>query len=109
MMDWSQWIDFKKFDIGSAPTTSGVFCLRHHREVTYYGVADGPGGIREQLLEHIDGKKGDCTRLANGYCYAECDEPAEVVERMLSLTVLRLGSPPRCNNGDTERVPRSDP
>jgi hypothetical protein len=99
-MRWSIWIEFNKFDIGSAPTTKGVYCLRHRGEMTYYGKAEGPGGIRGQLLEHIDGRLGDCTQWSNGYCYLECEDPKKVYDRILARYIEDHGKPPRCNEGD---------
>ncbi|MCH7944545.1 MAG: hypothetical protein IIC73_00810 [Armatimonadetes bacterium] len=96
-MSWSIWLEFNKFDIGSAPTTIGVYCLRRGGEMTYYGKAEGPGGIHGRLLEHLQGKEGDCTRWTNGYCYRECDDPTEAFDRMLAAYVEEHAKPPRCN------------
>ena len=99
-MSWSIWLAFNEFDIGSAPTTSGVYCLRRGGEMTYYGKAEGERGIRGRLLDHFSGSEGECTEASSGYCYRECDDPEEVVVHMIVRYVEEHGKPPTCNDSD---------
>ena len=99
-MAWSQWIAFNKIDIGTAPTSIGVYGLKHAGEVTFYGKAPGPDGIRGRLLEHLSGSEGDCTWSSNHYSFRECDDPAQVLDRMIAIHVEEHGKPPRCNASD---------
>lgn len=99
--EWSQWIAFAKFDIGSAPATSGVYCLTKGGKVTYYGTAEGPDGIRGRLLDHLSGSEGECTQAARQYCYRECDDPTQVLHILIESYVEQNGKPPECNDGDS--------
>ena len=77
MMEWSQWIEFTKFGVGSAPKTIGVYCLSVGDEVVYIGKAEGQDGILGRLHDHLSGNEGDCTRLASRYRYRECSDPMQ--------------------------------
>ena len=95
---WSQWIEFTKFGIGSAPTTIGVYCLTKGGEITYYGKAEGQGGIHGRLLDHLSGDAGVCTQSARQYCYRECADPSQVAHGLIESYVEEHGKPPKCND-----------
>lgn len=96
-MEWSEWIEFTEFGIGSAPTTFGVYCLADAAETTYIAAAAGQDGIKGRLLDHLAGKEGECTRSARRYRFRVCSDPLEVEYTELTAFFDEHGRNPKCN------------
>lgn len=101
--EWSQWIGFSKFGIGSAPKTIGVYCLADGAEVIYVGKAEGEDGIYGRLQGHLSGSEGDCMRSARQYSYQECTDPTQVEFMTIESHVERHGKKPKCNDVTPEQ------
>src|SRR5688572_6198005 len=87
---------FSRSAIESAPQDPGVILLWDRAEPIYIG-RSGIKGIRQALLEHQDGKHGDCTMRATHYSWEITAYPAARETELLAEYGRLYHRDPRCN------------
>jgi hypothetical protein len=94
-------IPFREPDIAAAPATPGVYFLSRGYRVIFIGVATDGTTIREQLLRHLRGEAGPCTRAASEFEYDSSPNPRALYEYYLENYGSRTrGLLPECNERD---------
>ncbi|HTM58773.1 MAG TPA: hypothetical protein VL199_00320 [Burkholderiales bacterium] len=83
-------LEYAPFDIG------GVYVLWEGDEVIYIGRTGSATNIRACLLEHLDGKRGDCTRNATHYSWEITLWDAARETELLALFTRENRKDPRC-------------
>ena len=74
----------------------GVYVLWDGDEVIYIGRTGGATNIRACLLEHLDGKHGECTHKATHYSWEITIWGAARETELLSLFAKENARDPRC-------------
>ena len=76
----------------------GVYVLRYGESVLYIGSGpDGGRSIKDDLLAHLRGEHGPCTRAATHYGWELHQNPKQRELELLLEHVERHRAYPRCN------------
>lgn len=91
-------IAFTEANVERAPDCPGVFFLSRGHRVIFIGVAADGTTIREQLLRHLRGARGPCTRAASEFEYDSSPNPRALCQFYLESYSERTGGLlPECN------------
>jgi hypothetical protein len=74
----------------------GVYVLWAEDEVIYIGRTSRSTNIRACLLEHLEGKRGGCTRTATHYSWEITIWDAARETELLAIFARENSSDPRC-------------
>lgn len=95
-------IAFTETNVERAPVSRGVYFLSRANRVIFIGVASDGTSIREELLRHLRGERGPCTRAASEFEYDSSPNPRALYYFYLESYLGRTGGlPPECN-GDLD-------
>ena len=89
-VEWSQWLDFDRTNVETAPESPGV-CVMHASMKTLY--IGGSQNIRQELLERMS---DPCTSKAKRFRYLVTPEFESVKEQHMQEYVGKHGKPPPC-------------
>jgi excinuclease UvrABC nuclease subunit len=89
-VEWSQWLDFDRANVETAPESPGV-CVMHASMKTLY--IGGSKNIQQELLERLS---DPCTGRAKRFRYLVTSEFESVKEQHVKEYVGKHGKPPPC-------------
>jgi excinuclease UvrABC nuclease subunit len=90
---WSQWLDFDRAAVESAPESPGVFVMHASMKVLYIG---GSRNIRQGLTERL---ASECTSKAKRFRYMQTESPETAAEELLKdFAEKHQGKRPLCND-----------
>jgi hypothetical protein len=96
-------IAFNRANVESAPVSPGVYFLSRKHRVIFIGVAQGGTTIREELLRHLRGERGACTRAASEFEYDSSPNPRALYYFYLENYSVRTGGLlPECNDNQPD-------
>jgi hypothetical protein len=82
--------------IGAAPASRGIYQLYRDGTLLYAGAA--LSGIRRELVRHLCGEYGRCTRAATGFLYEVTGDPEAALRAYLRTYMASNGGRlPPCN------------
>ena len=87
-------IAFDEANVEKAPASPGVYFLSRRHRVIFIGVATDGTTIREQLLRHLRGGRGPCTRAASEFEYDCSPNPRVLYWFYVDKYGQRTGGPP---------------
>lgn len=91
-------IAFDEANVEKAPASPGVYFLSRRHRVIFIGVATDGTTIREQLLRHLRGGRGPCTRAASEFEYDCSPNPRVLYWFYVNKYGQRTGGlQPECN------------
>jgi len=94
----SEPIPFSEANVAAAPASPGVYFLSRGYRVIFIGMAIDGTTIREQLLRHLRGEAGPCTRAASEFEYDSSPNPRALYHFYLDNYGWRTGGLlPECN------------
>ena len=82
----------------AAPQRPGVYLLYRGHRLIYIGIAARRATIRDELLRHLAGGGGRCTRSATAFDYEPAADPVTLYRHYVAVYLDATGGvPPDCN------------
>lgn len=75
---------FTEAAVEVSPTTRGVYLLYSKGRLIFIGLAPEGSDIRQELVLHLRGVRGECTRDATAFIYVLTPEPRALYRRYLA-------------------------
>lgn len=90
---WSQWLDFDRTSVESAPESAGVFVMHASMKMLYIG---GSRNIRQGLTERL---ANECSSKAKRFRYMLTESPESAAQELLKdFAEKHDGKLPLCND-----------
>jgi hypothetical protein len=92
---------FSEAAVDVSPAASGIYLLYKDGRLIYIGVAVSGSDIRQELMSHLSGAHGECTRGATAFLYEIAADPLRLYRYYLGAHRERYGGRlPPCNDAE---------